>query len=39
MEVKPVELSDVLNVVDERKIGLSVMCLRLDQLGGWGCHS
>lgn len=33
MEVEPVELSDVLNVV-ERKVGLNVMCLGLEQLGG-----
>lgn len=36
---EPTELSDVLNVVDERKLGLSVMCLGLEQLGVWGRHS
>lgn len=33
MEVEPAELCDVLNVV-ERKVGLSVMCLGHEQLGG-----
>lgn len=33
MAIEPAELSDVLNV-EERKIGLSVMCSGLEQLDG-----
>lgn len=34
VDIEPVELPDVLNAVDERMMGLSVMCLGLEQLGG-----
>ena len=36
MQVEAIQLSDV---IGERKIGLSAMCLGLEQLAVWGCHS